>query len=69
MEVPSKVPNGDAEMVNQVYEEFSDLFNSEIFGPEKAFLVTSLEHPISMFLPEPKSFQAILKQPPEISEL
>eukprot|EP00957_Ditylum_brightwellii_P052514 3982201-Ditylum_brightwellii.AAC.1 len=57
------------ELAAQAYEEFSDLFTSEQFGPEKAFQAAASEHPISMFMPEPKSFQAIIKQPPEIRKL
>eukprot|EP00957_Ditylum_brightwellii_P115059 8775976-Ditylum_brightwellii.AAC.1 len=30
----SKVPSSDVKFVNQVYEEFSDLYASEMFGPE-----------------------------------
>eukprot|EP00957_Ditylum_brightwellii_P142507 10857240-Ditylum_brightwellii.AAC.1 len=56
-------------MASQAYEEFSNLFTSERFGPERTFQAAMSEHPISMFMPEPKSFQAILKQPPEIRRL
>eukprot|EP00957_Ditylum_brightwellii_P084560 6430268-Ditylum_brightwellii.AAC.1 len=56
-------------MAAQAYEEFSDLFASEQFGPERAFQAAVSEHTISMFMPEPKSFQKILKQSPEIRKL
>eukprot|EP00957_Ditylum_brightwellii_P174851 13313016-Ditylum_brightwellii.AAC.1 len=67
--VPDKVSNSDMKLVDQTYEEFFDLFPFEQFGPERAFQAAVSEHPISMFMPEPKSFQEILKQPQEIRKL
>eukprot|EP00957_Ditylum_brightwellii_P189077 14393157-Ditylum_brightwellii.AAC.1 len=56
-------------MASQAYEELSDSFTSGQFGPERAFQAAVAEHPIFMFMPKPKSFQAILKQSPEIRRL
>eukprot|EP00957_Ditylum_brightwellii_P137402 10475795-Ditylum_brightwellii.AAC.2 len=57
------------ELAAQAYEAFFNLFTSEQFGPERSFKAAVSEHPISMFMSEPKSFQAILEQPPEIRRL
>eukprot|EP00957_Ditylum_brightwellii_P007282 553783-Ditylum_brightwellii.AAC.1 len=67
--VPNKVPKNYMEMASQAYEEFSDLFTSGQFGPERPFQAAVAEHPISMLMSEPKSFQTILKQPPERRKL
>eukprot|EP00957_Ditylum_brightwellii_P016281 1224783-Ditylum_brightwellii.AAC.1 len=52
LNIPNKVQNSDIELENQVYKDFSDLFTSDQFGPERTFQAASSEHSISMFLPE-----------------